>query len=114
MLLVLAAAMASAQPVANVGFAELMRGDDRAAIAAINTQPAVDDPVRHINLAIAYARGGETELARKHFQAVIDSRETDELQTSTGEWIDARTIARRGIAMLDQGAFAAGGRIARR
>lgn len=114
MLIVFAAAMASVQPVADVGFTELMRGQDGAAIAVIAASPVAGDPAQQINLAIAHARRGETELARQLFQAVIDKRETIELQTSTGAWVDARTIARRGIAMLDQGVFAAAGRIARK
>lgn len=114
MLMLFAAAIASAQPAANVGFAELMRGEDSSAITAIAADRATEDPAQHINLAIAHARRGDTDLARKHFQAVIDRRETIELQTSTGAWIDARTIARRGIAMLDDGVFAAGGRMARK
>lgn len=114
MLIVLAAAMASVQPTGNVGFTELMRGQDAAAIAAIAADRATSDPAQQINLAIAYARRGDTELARRHFQAVIDTRERIELQTSTGAWIDARTIARRGIVMLDQGVFATDNRIARK
>lgn len=112
MLMLLAAALASVQPAADVGFVELMRGQDSAAIAAIGD--CAGDPAKQINRAIAHARRGETELARQHFQAVVDKREITELETSTGEWIDARTIARRGLAMLDQGAFASAGRFARK
>lgn len=113
MLMLLAAAMVSAQPTADVGFVELMRGEDNAAIAVIGADEA-GDPAKQINLAIAHARRGDSELARQHFQAVIDKRDITELETSTGEWIDARTIARRGLAMLDQGVFASAGRIARK
>lgn len=112
MLTLFIAAMAPVQPVADVGFAELMRGEDSAAIATIGSQQA-EDPAKRINLAIAHARRGDAELARRYFQAVVDSRQIVELQTSTGDWIDARTIARRGLAMLDGGAFASAGRIAR-
>ncbi len=113
MFLLLTAAVAS-QPVADVGYTELMRGEDSAAIAVIGADQVSYDPAKRINLAIAHARRGDSELARRHFQMVIDRREITELQTSTGEWIDARTIARRGIAMLDQGMFAAGNHIARK
>jgi hypothetical protein len=114
MFILLAAAAAATQPVADVGYTELMRGEENAAIAVIGADQVSYDPAKRINLAIAHARRGDLELARRHFQMVIDSREITELETATGEWIDARTIARRGIAMLDQGVFAAGGRIARK
>lgn len=110
---ILIAAAVAAQPVADVGYTELMRGEENAAIAVIGADQVGYDPAKRINLAVAYARRGDAELARRHFQTVIDNREITELQTSTGEWIDARTIARRGIAMLDQGGFAYGGRLAR-
>ena len=113
MLMLFAAAVASAQPAMNVGFAELMRGEEAAAIAAIGSSHEADDPAKHINLGIAYARRGDTDLARRHFQRVIDKREIIELQTSTGAWVDARTLARQALTMLDQGRFASAGRLAR-
>ena len=113
MFLLFAAAVA-VQPVADVGYTQLMRGEENEAIAVIGADQAGHDLVKRINLAIAYARRGENDLARAHFQTVIDRREITELQTSTGEWVDARTIARRGIAMLDRGAFTSAGQLAQR
>lgn len=111
-MLILFTAALSVQPVADVGFSELMRGQDDAAIVVIGADQTQYDPAKFINLAVAYARRGETELARQHFQAVIDKREITELETASGEWFYARTLARRGIAMLDQGVFEAGDRFA--
>lgn len=113
MILLFAAALAT-PPVADVGYTELSRGENNAAIAVIGADQVSYDPAKRINLAIAHARRGDTELARRHFQMVIDSRDVVELQTATGAWIDARTIARRGIAMLDQGTFSVGARVARK
>jgi hypothetical protein len=112
MLTLLAAAAASLQPAPEVGYTELMRGEDSAAIVVIGADAHRYDPAKFINLAIAHARRGETDLARQHFQAVIDRREITELETATGEWFYARAIARRGLAMLDQGVFTAGNRLA--
>lgn len=114
-ILIAAAAAAAAPPVANVGYAELMRGDDAAAIAVITeTQGAdTDHPAALINLGVASARRGDVELARHYFQAVIKSREIVELETSTGEWVDTRTLGRRALAMLESGAFARGSILAR-
>lgn len=114
MLTIVAAVAVSVQPLPEVGFTELMRGEDDAAIVVIGAEQAAYDPAKLINLAIAHARRGETELARRHFQAVIDKREITELETATGEWFYARTIARRGIAMIDQGVFRPGDRLARK
>lgn len=112
--LLAAAAAATAQPVPDVAYTQMMRGEDGAAIARIAAESGTYDPAKCINVAIAHARRGESELARKHFQAVIDQRDVIELETSTGQWIDARTIARRGLAMLDRGQFLSAGQLARK
>lgn len=113
MSMLLAATMAFVQPMPGVGFAELARGQDEAAITVIGANQVAYDPAKLINLAIAHARRGDMELARQHFQTIIDRRDIIELETATGDWEYARTIARRGIAMIDQGVFASGGRLAR-
>ena len=112
MLTLLAAAVVSAQPAVDVGFDELMRGADDAAIVVIGAEQVDYDPAKLINLAIAHARRGDEDQARRHFQTIIDKREITELETATGQWFYARTLARRGIAMLDQGVFDSGSRIA--
>ena len=59
-----------------------------------------------INHAIAAARlGDETNVARKSFLAAARNAERFELETLAGEWVDSRVLARRGIALLDEGAF---------
>lgn len=112
MLTLFAAAALVSPPVAEVGYAELMRGEDGAAIVVIGADQPTYDPAKLINLAIAQARRGDADAARRHFQRVIDKREITELETATGEWFYARTLARRGIAMLDQGVFGNGDRLA--
>lgn len=91
----------------DIGYDELVAGNDRAALEAIENcknLPA-DDPARQINLAIALARLGDYNEARNSFDAAARNIERFELQTSSGEWVDSKVIARRGLAMLDKGEF---------
>ena len=91
----------------DIGYDELIAGDDRAALEAIENckELPTDDPARQINHAIAFARLGEYNGARKSFDAAARNLERFELQTSSGEWVDSKVIARRGLAMLDEGEF---------
>lgn len=98
------------------GYAELAMGDDRAAIADIRENGTADaaDPARLINLGIAYARIGDTERARVLFQQARDSQDSARLETAEGKWVATRTLAQRGLRMLDSGAFSNGERLAGR
>lgn len=92
----------------DIGYEELAAGQDRAALDAIEncrSLPA-DDPARQINHAIALARLGEYDAARQSFAAAARNADRLELETATGNWIDSRVLARRGLAMLDDGQFA--------
>lgn len=92
----------------DIGYEELAAGQDRAALEAIENcrnLPA-DDPARQINHAIALARLGEYDAARQSFAAAARNADRLELETATGNWIDSRVLARRGLAMLDDGQFA--------
>lgn len=104
----LIAAAIAAQPAANdVGYAQLVAGQDNAAITVINRQSeTADDPARLINLGVAYARMGDTARARAMFRAAHTAPERVELETAAGEWVYSRVLARRGLAMLDSGALA--------
>ncbi len=115
MMIALLLAASTAGPLAsNVAYDMLVEGRNAAAISAMEASPPVtDDPARLINLGIAYARRGEGEKARALFELAVRSRERFELETATGEWIDSRTLARQALAMLDNGAFTAEGRLAR-
>lgn len=100
---------AQAAPVAvDVAKDDLVAGRDSAAIATImaNENLEESDPARLINLGIAHARQGETELARRLFEAALQSDEPVFLETAGGDWISAQRLARRAIAMLDGGVFA--------
>ena len=66
---------------------------------------AVRDPAVQINYAVAAARLGDETNARKSFRAAARNAERFELETLAGEWVDSRVLARRGIALLDEGAF---------
>lgn len=108
MFIALMAASLAAQPaVTDVGHAQLVAGNNDAAITVINRQPdSGDDPARLINLGVAYARIGDAARARAMFRAAHTAPERVELETAAGEWVYSRVLARRGLAMLDSGEFA--------
>lgn len=105
--LVLAQAPAAAVDVA---FTDLAAGRNQAAIVRIEANPdlAENDPARLINLGVAHAREGRTSEARAMFRAAMRARDSVQLETATGAWVDSRDLARTALAMLDQGAFEAG------
>ena len=92
----------------DIGYEELARGDDRAAIEAIENckQLPASDPARQINHAVALARLGDYDAARERFTDAARNADRFELETAGGEWVDSRVLARRGLAMLDQGGLA--------
>ena len=105
--LILAAAQGSPAAV-DVAREELVAGRDAAAIAAImaNEQIEETDPARLINLGVAHARRGETDMAKRYFQDAAEADDAIYLETVDGEWIAVRRLANRALAMLERGAFA--------
>ena len=91
----------------DIGYAELVSGDARGALEAIkNCDKLPDsDPARQINHAIALAHVGEYDEARDRFAAAARNADRLELQTSAGDWVDSKVLARRGLAMLESGDF---------
>ncbi len=91
-----------------IGYDKLLVGQDRAAVEEIEAGDVLarDDPARLINYGVALARTGQFEEARGSFEAVARHRQRLELETSTGEWVDSRSLARRALAMLDRGELA--------
>lgn len=112
--LVLAAAVAALPPAADVGYQELASGRDDAAITVITQQQETDDPAKLINLGVAYARQGDVTRARAMFRAAHTAPERVELETAAGDWVYSRVLARRALAMLDNGAFDRSGMLARK
>ena len=58
--------------------------------------------------AAAY-RGADPQLltqVRENFEAAARGRHQMDLETMSGEWVDARSIARRALVMLDGGTLA--------
>lgn len=104
------AALGAPIAAAEVGYVELSAGRNDAAIARIeaNHDLAEGDPARLINLGIAHAREGRANEARAMFRAALRARDSVQLETATGTWVDSRDLARTAIAMLDQGAFQTG------
>ena len=92
-----------------VAYPEMIKGRAEAAIRKIEDADArqAEHPARLINLGIAHARMGNDEKARELFAEAAGNTEKYWLETSTGEWADARQIARTAMAKLDRGEFAA-------
>jgi tetratricopeptide (TPR) repeat protein len=90
-----------------VGFEPLLEGRNAAAVAEIeaNAQLEADDPVRLINLGVAYARQGRTEEARALFEAAMQGEDRVALETASGEWMESRHLAKLALKMLDEGEF---------
>lgn len=108
----LAAAIAAPPAAGAVGYPELLAGRDDAAITVISRQEVSDDPAKLINLGVAYARKGDTVRARAMFRAAHNAEERVDLETAAGEWVYSRVLARRGLAMLDNGDFSRAGALA--
>ncbi|MCL4671647.1 MAG: hypothetical protein KJZ64_01650 [Sphingomonadaceae bacterium] len=94
----------------DVAFTELAAGRNEAAIVRIEGNPdlAENDHARLINLGVAHAREGRTEEARAMFRMAVRARDSVQLETATGAWVDSRDLARTALAMLDRGAFQPG------
>ena len=79
--------------------------ENTGAVSAELSDLADVDPAQLINRGVALARTGHYDAARRHFEAARDHEERFELETVSGEWMDSRTLARKGLAMLDRGEF---------
>ncbi len=92
----------------DVGYEELVANENDAARKAIEScdELANNDPARLINHGIALARTGDYEAARADFEAAAAARDSVELETADGKWVDSRRLARKALAMLDKGEFA--------
>ena len=92
----------------DVGYEELVSNENAAARKAIENcdELAENDPARLINHGIALARTGEYDAARAEFKTAAMARDSVELQTASGAWVDSRHLARKALAMLDKGEFA--------
>ncbi|MBX7484055.1 hypothetical protein [Qipengyuania qiaonensis] len=101
-------AVAGPQAEFDIGYEELVANENDAARKAIENceELAEDDPARLINHGIALARTGNYEAARVQFGTVAQARDSVELETADGDWVDSRRLARKALAMLDKGEFA--------
>ena len=101
-------APAPGEGAVEVAYAEMVEGRTAAAISKIEQADARDaaHPARLINLGIAHARMGDESKARALLAEAAACPDRYWLETATGEWVDARDIARKAIAMLDRGEFA--------
>lgn len=65
------------------------------------------DPAVLINLGVAYAQAGEEAKAHEAFMAAASASQTVQVVTADGTHTDSRTLARRGLRMLERTDFAA-------
>ena len=72
------------------------------------------DPGQQINRGIVLARHGDETAARQLFLAARDNGQWLDLKIPSGNWVNSRTLARRALAMLKQGKFAASEQMAMR
>lgn len=114
--ILLGLASQAAPAAVDVAHDQLVAGRDDAAIARINANGALDreDPARLINLGVAHARQGDVATARAMFAAAARAGEAVYLETAEGDWVEARRLASRALAMLDRGEFAGSSRMASR
>ena len=96
-------------PATDVGYEPLVDGRDADAVEEIhaNTDLSADDPVKLINLGIAYARQGRNAEARAMFEAAMKGEDRVVLETANGDWKDSRHLARAALLMLERGEFRA-------
>ncbi|MCJ2183334.1 hypothetical protein MTR62_11625, partial [Novosphingobium sp. 1949] len=88
----------SASAGADVAYAELSRGEDRAALAKLVAARAdhAQDPAVLLNLAAAYTRLGEMDRALETYDAALSTRVRYDLETGDGHWADSRVLAADG------------------
>ncbi len=100
----LQASAGNAQTV-EVAFEELKAQENTAAIEKIEVSKALEegDPASLINLGIAHAREGRVTEARTFFNAAATTATRYRLETATGEWVDSRWLAKKALALLDEG-----------
>jgi len=89
----------------DVAFEALSAGRTDEAVASLESSLQRDarDPATLINLGTAYARLGDFERAGKVFRTAAASPTRYQVEMADGTWQDSRTVARRGLASLEQG-----------
>lgn len=92
----------------DVAYEEMTEGRSDAAIAQLeaSTRSAAEHPASLINLGVAYARVGDEAKARQVLERAAATGERYQLETSDGNWVDSRALARRALAALDSGTLA--------
>lgn len=97
--------VSNAEASYNIGYEELVAGDPAGALEVLEAQSGADaqDPARLINHGVALARLGQHEGARDRFQQAARLDDRYRLETADGSWVDSRVLARRGLAMIDEG-----------
>lgn len=87
-------------PAVEAGYAELREARYADAIRTIEADPELGNPAQLINLAHAYAREGDTEMARQLLRTAI-ARDPVMLEAADGEWRDSRLLAWQALDRMD-------------
>lgn len=99
--LLLAAGAPAATEGTDVAYEALLDGQHQAAIVQLENSDQAEDPAVLINLAAAYAAEGRFADARAAYErAALADRY--ELETTEGNWVDSRVLARRALAAMDR------------
>jgi uncharacterized protein HemY len=87
----------------DAAYGELAAGRTAEAITLIEEARAKDsaNPALLINLGTAYAQQGRFDEARLAYRAAIAANDSVFLETSSGKWVEARTLARIALNRLD-------------
>lgn len=102
---VVTAPQAESEDILPVAYAELMAGENRAAVEILTGETTLDarDPSRLINLGTAYARLGRTAEAAAAYENAITSPIRYDLELANGDYMDSRWAARTARANLRTG-----------
>lgn len=90
----------------------LVSGEPAEAIARLERERELTpyDPAILINLGVAYAQAGDEAKAHDAFIDAASASQTVQVVTADGTQTDSRTLARRGLRMLERTDFASNGR----
>lgn len=89
----------AALPAVEAGYDEISDARYADAIRTIEADPDFGNPAQLINLALAYARQGDEETARRLLRTAL-AREPVMLEASDGKWHDSRWMAWQALADL--------------
>ncbi len=90
-------------PKGSLGYADLMAGDNEAAIRSIRADTNVrhDDPARLLNLGLAHERSGDWQAAQEHYAQVLKGTRATRLVLSNGDVRQSHDLAKQGLRRVE-------------